>query len=249
MSVPETLALTCCSRAGRCDVLAPEGEGDMETGDPLDPLPRSIIEAVNASRATLAREMGIAIREAREGLGWKQPDLATRAGVATGTVVRAERGEPTVRVSTARRLLEAFEGAGSDLRERIPAQLARMKTLLEALDPEDDNDIPEDVEAEEYERKVQPFVERIVSIMASLTSADERRRFALHLRLIRRAYDHWTVSSAAEGTLFVEAVSQGSGEELFRAWVAEWALGTGETQGFGSVLVALETWEDPSRWE
>ena len=52
------------------------------------------------------------LRAARVLLGWRQSDLAKRAGVAVGTVNRAETGDKMPRPFTMKILAEALTDAG-----------------------------------------------------------------------------------------------------------------------------------------
>ena len=51
---------------------------------------------------------GDEIRRLREGRGWTQDDLKTHAGASLSSVQRAERSDPTLKASTARRLARAL---------------------------------------------------------------------------------------------------------------------------------------------
>lgn len=45
--------------------------------------------------------MGEQIRMGRRGRRWSQRDLAERAGITPGTLIKVERGDPSVRLGTA----------------------------------------------------------------------------------------------------------------------------------------------------
>lgn len=47
-----------------------------------------------------AELLGAQIRQGRIGREWTVRDLAERAGISTGTLVRVERGDPTVAIGT-----------------------------------------------------------------------------------------------------------------------------------------------------
>jgi transcriptional regulator with XRE-family HTH domain len=67
-----------------------------------------------AADATYAEEMITAaqIRAARALLGWKQTDLAQRAGVSEISIKNIERGATDPRVSTLSAIQKAFEDGG-----------------------------------------------------------------------------------------------------------------------------------------
>jgi transcriptional regulator with XRE-family HTH domain len=48
-----------------------------------------------------AQLLGEQIRNARRGRRWSQNELAERAGITPGTLIKIERGEPSVRLGTA----------------------------------------------------------------------------------------------------------------------------------------------------
>ena len=49
---------------------------------------------------------------ARELLGWKQNDLASKSSISATTIADFERGVRELRVSTLEKLINAFENAG-----------------------------------------------------------------------------------------------------------------------------------------
>jgi transcriptional regulator with XRE-family HTH domain len=62
------------------------------------------------------------LREWREARGLKQKELAAKAGVAEGTVVRAEKGDATY-PNTARKMADALDVSVVDLMEAPPVPL------------------------------------------------------------------------------------------------------------------------------
>ncbi|QAY72375.1 transcriptional regulator [Agromyces protaetiae] len=68
-------------------------------------------------RVRSVRELGAAVRERREVLGWSQAELAERAGVTREWVVRFEGGKASVRLDRAFDLITALDLA-VDLNER-----------------------------------------------------------------------------------------------------------------------------------
>ena len=48
-------------------------------------------------------------KAARELLGWKQDDLAQKAGISAGTIADFERGMRELRVSTLEKIVDAFK--------------------------------------------------------------------------------------------------------------------------------------------
>lgn len=72
----------------------------------------SMSRRVRATRADVGMITQGQLRAARVLLGWRQSDLAKRAGVAVGTVNRAETGEKMPRPFTMKILAEALTDAG-----------------------------------------------------------------------------------------------------------------------------------------
>jgi HTH-type transcriptional regulator / antitoxin HipB len=54
------------------------------------------------------RRLGAVVRELRHAHDWTQSDLATRAGVSRGYLVRLEQGHPTAELATVLRVLAAL---------------------------------------------------------------------------------------------------------------------------------------------
>jgi transcriptional regulator with XRE-family HTH domain len=87
-----------------------------------------------------AQLLGEQIRAARRGRRWSQRELAERAGITRGTLIKIERGDPSVRLGTA---FEVASLAGVPLfhadRSRLTLDLdrtrARSALLAERVRP------------------------------------------------------------------------------------------------------------------
>lgn len=56
-----------------------------------------------------ARRLGAVVRELRRGRAWTQADLAARAGVSRGYLIRLEQGHATAELGTILRVLDALD--------------------------------------------------------------------------------------------------------------------------------------------
>jgi len=95
-----------------------------------------------------AQLLGEQIRLARRGRRWSQRELAERAGITPGTLIKIERGDPSVRLGTA---FEAASLVGVPLfhadRSRLTLDLDRTRARA-ALLPERIRSREEDVKDE-----------------------------------------------------------------------------------------------------
>jgi|SRR5690349_6801160 len=95
-----------------------------------------------------AQLLGEQIRLARRGRRWSQRELAERAGITPGTLIKIERGDPSVRLGTA---FEAASLVGVPLfhadRSRLTLDLDRTRARA-ALLPERIRPREEDVKDE-----------------------------------------------------------------------------------------------------
>ncbi len=65
-------------------------------------------ENLKAENAAFARRMGSQFKMLREGKNWSQEALSEKSGVARNYVGQVERGERSVTIFTARRILRAL---------------------------------------------------------------------------------------------------------------------------------------------